>query len=349
MKFRRFLALFLVLSLSMGMMMPASAAGVSDALQDTASYLLRTVPDPQVGSIGGEWAVIGLARSSYAVPDSYYEKYYENVVEYVKDCGGILHSRKYTEYSRVILALTAIGKDPTDVAGYDLTAPLEDFDKTVWQGINGAIWALIALDSGHYASTQRQAYIDHILRLEIPGGGWSLTGDAADADITGMALQALAGYQAQPKVKAAVERALSWLSKTQNSDGSYSTIGEENCESTVQVIVALCTLGIDLQDSRFVKQGHSVLDGLMSYYVKGSGFTHVKGGGSGADGMSTEQGFYALVAVDRAVKGQGSLYAMADADLPQSGDTVRDIQDVLCREVVRMICNIMQAVGEMRP
>jgi len=108
-------------------------------------------------------------------------------------------------------------------------------------------------------------------------------------------------------------------------------------------------LGIDLQDSRFVKQGHSVLDGLMSYYVKGSGFTHVKGGGSGADGMSTEQGFYALVAVDRAVKGQGSLYAMADADLPQSGDTVRDIQDVLCREVVRMICNIMQAVGEMRP
>ena len=306
MKLRRILALCLTLIMCVGLIVPASAVSTSDALSDTASYIQKTVPNPTVASIGGEWAVIGLARGGYDVPSSYYN----NVVSYVKNCGGVLHSRKYTEYSRVILALTAIGKDPTNVGGYNLVEPLNDFDKTVYQGINGPIWALIALDSGNYANDQRQAYIDYILSKEIPGGGWALTGSSADSDITGMALQALAKYQDQSSVKAATDRALSWLSKNQNSDGSYSTVGEENCESTVQVLVALCELGISLEDSRFVKNGNSVLDGLMEYYVNGGGFTHVLGGGSGEDGMSTEQGFYALVAANRIANGQSSLYRM---------------------------------------
>ncbi len=59
-------------------------------------------------------------------------------------------TKKYTEYSRVIIALTSIGKDPKNVGGYNLLLPLGDFEKTTWQGINGAIWALIALDCGQY-------------------------------------------------------------------------------------------------------------------------------------------------------------------------------------------------------
>lgn len=306
MKLRRILAIALALILCLGLLVPASAASLSTALDDTAKYIQKTVPNPQVGSIGGEWAVIGLARGGYSMPSGYYN----NVVSYVKSVDGVLHNRKYTEYSRVILALTAIGKDPTNVGGYNLVEPLNDFDKTIYQGINGPIWALIALDSGNYANNQRQAYIDYILSKEISGGGWALTGSSPDSDITGMALQALAKYQDQSQVKAATDRALSWLSKNQNSDGSYSTVGEENCESTVQVLVALCELGISLEDSRFVKNGNSVLDGLMEYYVNGGGFTHILGGGSGEDGMSTEQGFYALVAANRAANGQSSLYRM---------------------------------------
>ena len=297
-----FLALILCLSIGVGAAEPASA------LADTAVYLQNTVPNPTVASVGGEWAVIGLARGGYAVPASYYQ----TVEATVRACGGMLHERKYTEYSRVILALTAIGKDPTNVAGYDLTLPLNDFDKTVWQGINGPIWALIALDSGNYACSQRQRYVDYILEKELPGGGWSLAG-SADADITGMALQALAKYRDQATVKAATDRALAWLSKTQNADGSFSTADKENCESTVQVLVALCELGIPLTDGRFVKNGKTVMDGLMTYYVPGGGFTHVRQAGGGNDLMSTEQGFYALVAADRAAKGKSGLYSMDTA------------------------------------
>lgn len=317
MRTRRFLSLWLALVVSISAILPAQAADMSGALQDTAAYLLKTVKDPQVGSIGGEWAILGLARSGCEVPASYYEKYYENVVSYVSERDGVLHKRKYTEYSRVILALTAIGKDPTNVGGYDLVAPLGDYDKTVWQGINSGIFALIALDSGDYAlpegsTASREKYVDYILDLEIEGGGWSLTGDAPDVDITAMALQALAKYQSRTDVKEATERALTWLSKNQKSDGTYATYDVYNCESCAQVVVALCELGIPLDDSRFVKNGNTALDGLLKFYVKGSGFTHVAGGGNGVDGMSTEQGFYALVAADRAAKGESSLYRMSE-------------------------------------
>jgi len=299
---RRVCSLILASVLCLSLLAPAAAQ--ETVLKDVASYVQSTTSNPTVGSVGGEWAVLGLARGGYPVPAAYYE----NVVSYVKDCGGVLHSRKYTEYSRVVLALTAIGKDPTNVAGYDLVQPLSDFESTVWQGINGPIWALIALDSGNYANQIRQQYVDHILAKECSGGGWAMAGEEGDADITAMALQALAKYRDQAAVKAAVERGLSWLSSIQNADGTFSTAGEDTCESTAQVIVALGELGLPVTDSRFVKQGKTAVDGLMKYYLQGKGFVHVLGGSS--DAMATEQAFYALVSARRAEQGQTSLYTM---------------------------------------
>lgn len=49
----------------------------------------------------------------------------------------MLHNTKSTDNSRVILALTAIGKDVTDVASYNLLEPLADMDYVKKQGING--------------------------------------------------------------------------------------------------------------------------------------------------------------------------------------------------------------------
>ena len=91
------------------------------------------------------------------VPEDYYDRYYAAVERLVEEKDGVLHARKYTEYSRVILAVTALGKDARNVAGYDLTIPLGDYDKTVWQRLNGPIWALIALDSRDYPMPQNTA------------------------------------------------------------------------------------------------------------------------------------------------------------------------------------------------
>ena len=280
----------------------------ADAISDTVSFVLNTVKNPQISSIGGEWAVLGLSGSGVGLPDGYIEEYYKNVENTVKENEGILSSRKYTEYSRVIIALTRIGKNPQDVAGYDLTEPLCDFEKTVAQGLNGAIWALIALDSGNYGNSEiRGKYLDTILSREISSGGWALSQNetAPDCDVTAMALTALANHKEENGVAEAITRGLSVLSEIQNDDGGFSTYGEETAESAAQVVLALAALGIDENDNRFVKNGKTVTENLLSYYIDGKGFSHTKGGEPNQ--MATEQALFALSSQKRFNEGKRSL------------------------------------------
>lgn len=326
------LAFAMLISLSISAF--AAEADLDAAVQGSAKYMLDTVREPQVGSVGGEWAVIGLARSGYDVPQSYWDNYYAVVEDYVEEHKGNLHDKKYTEYSRVIVALTAIGADPSNVAGYNLLTPLGDFEKTIWQGINGPIWALIALDSGDYAMPEnpeaktqatRQMYVDEILNRQLDDGGWNLTdrggSGTSDPDITGMVLQALAGYQSQEAVKSAIDRALTCLSSAQDGDGGYSSWKTANSESVVQVIVGLCTLGIELDDPRFVKNGNTLLDNLLSFRNVDGSFVHTSAGG-GNNQMASEQGLYGLAAAQRAAAGKSALYDMDDVTIHVTGVTV---------------------------
>ena len=333
---RRLISIFIAAVILLGFVLPVHAAdraALDTAAEKTAAYVYNAVKNPQVDSVGGEWAVIGIARSGYAAPDSYYESYYRTVEKYVKDRNGVLHDKKYTEYSRVILGLTAAGYDPRSVAGYDLTLALGDFDKTVWQGVNGPVWALIALDSNNYqipenkaAKTQatRDLYINEILARQTPDGGWNLTAGSSgavganekgDADLTGMALQALAKYQGKAGVRAATEKALAFLSNLQDANGGYSSSfssGSSAIESAVQVLVALCELGISPDDARFVKNGKTLIDNVLSYRNADGSFRHTADG-SGNNQMSTEQALYGFVAAQRAADGKNSLYRMGDA------------------------------------
>lgn len=295
----------------------ARAAYAENAYQTTGD-LLETLGTPNVGSVGGEWMVIGLARSGRTVPDGYYE----NVVKYVQencDADERLDENRATDNARVILALTAIGKDVTNVGGHNLLAGLDEMSYVTYQGINGPIWTLIALDSHDYApqgDVTREKLIDAILGAQLPDGGWDMMGKAADTDITAMAIQALAPYyDTNDAVKAAVDKALDALSAMQNDDGTFSTaFSGKTSESTAQVIVALTALGINpATDSRFIKNGVNAVDGLCSFYVDGGGFRHIASGD--LDGMATEQSYYALAAYYRLLAGQTSLYDMSDVTI----------------------------------
>ncbi len=320
---KKFISILLTLTIFFSLSSEAFAFDtdkVDVTLESVGNYLYKTVKNPAVGSIGGEWAVLGLARYDMDIPDEYFENYYQTVAKYVKDSGGVLHNKKYTEYSRVIIALTAIGKNPQNVAGYNLLTALSDYEKTVWQGVNGAIWALIALDSGNYdmpinidakVQATREMYINHILEKQTFDGGWALSGDIADPDVTGMALQALSKYQDNDKVKYATEKALDFMSKMQRENGGFDNYETENSESSVQVLVALCELGISIDDARFVKNGKSVLDNLFTFYDNGKGFKHIHEDSTNL--MATEQCFYALVALKRASEERNTLYDMSDA------------------------------------
>lgn len=297
-----------------------------DTIYKTTGDFMATLGTPTVNSTGGEWMVIGLARSGRTVPAGYYD----NVVEYVKakaDANERLHPTKVTDNARVILALTAIGKDVTNVGGHNLLKGLDSMDYVQAQDINGPIFTLIALDSHNYPTmgdVTREKLIQVILDAQLNDGGWDLSADKADPDMTAMAIQALAPYyKTNETVKAAVDKALEALSALQRTDGGFDSWGTVNSESCAQVIVALTALGIDpTADSRFVKNGHTVLDALAGFYVTGGGFRHTAGGER--NDMATEQGYYALAAYYRFVNGQTRLYDMSDVTIQTGGTSGGD-------------------------
>ena len=308
---------------------------VSQVMAETSAYMRATDTNPSVGS---EWYVLGLARGGLSLKEKYFSTYYNHTANYIEEKKGILtNTSKYTEYSKRILVLTSEGKDARNVGGYNLFQYISDLSLVKEQGLNGPIWALLALNCHPEYSfpenpsakeqNSESALVNFLLQSELPGGGWTLMGSNADSDITGMTLQALAPYyhkSGYENVTAAIDRGLNKLSEMQNDSGGYSTMGVETEESCAQIITALCSLGIDPEtDSRFIKGGHWTIENLLSYHIDGSGFMHVKAGagnngGAAAgtlDGMATEQGYYALVAYQRLKDGKTSLYDMSDVSI----------------------------------
>lgn len=302
---------------------------LQEEIAGRAAFLISQVTTPTIGSVGGEWAVFALARGNQTVPSGYFDGYYTEVEKTLTAMEGNLSSTKYTEYSRVIIALSATQKDVTNVAGFNLLEKISDLEKVKKQGINGPIFALIAFDTKNYeipllstnqTQVTRAGLIDYILSREVTDngitGGFSLSGGVPDPDITAMALQALAPYREERKVALAIDRGIFALQRMQQTDGGYASMNGSSTEGAAQVVVALCTLGINPDNTpAFTKTDelgnpHTPISFLTEEYEK------AKMQGS-VSLMSTEQTLYALVAYDRFLQGKNSLYDMT-REIPES-------------------------------
>jgi len=295
-------------------LMPTPAE-VSEVLERTAAYQFETVTAPTVGTDFGEWTVLALARGGF-ITEEFTHIYLSNLHAHLQANDGKLSSggANHTEYSRVILALTALGADPSDIFGYNLLAPLAEFENLTRQGLNSITYALIALNSGNYdiptlpagqtyTQTTHQLLITFILSAQQSDGRWDIT--PGNVDATAMAIQALAPYYGQNSaVTAAIDNALAILSQMQ-----YPTGGFGSAESNAQVIVALNELGIPLDDRAFVKTANTIYDELLTFFNEATGAFRRSGAD---DPIATDQAMYALVSVYRALTGANTLYDMSD-------------------------------------
>lgn len=332
---------------------------------DTKKYIQNNVPAPVVAYDRGEWAVLGLARAGVELPDAYIQAYYGKVVAYVqKNMGadGVLvdpesHNPTVTDNERIILALTAIGKDPANVGDKNLLAALQDRNimqvtNTSDTDINGLVFGLLALNSGNY--TQDSYWlVQAILTQQNEDGSWSSSADrkpVGDVDMTAMALQALAPYcneGGDTTVNAAVDKALQWLS------AKYKNTGYTSAESCAQVVVALSALQLNANsDSSFVKTvdgaSTSVLGDLLRYYLgEGQGFKHAASLKT-ADQKATEQALYAMAAYERYCRRTNALYDMTDAACAHRFGEWQVTVAATCTKdgVSRRICSICGAVEE---
>lgn len=306
----------------------ADRPALSEAYKATADYLKKQTPGAGQ-TVGGEWSVIGLMRSRYQPGSSYQTSYYNKAVTYIKntiDSNGRLDRSKSTDNARMVVALTSIGKDATDIGGHNLLTALTDMNYLKKQGLNGPIWALIAFDTKPYEipgnAMTRETLVDYLLGNQLSDGGWNRTvgNTELDVDITGMALYALAPYyEGNSDVRKAVDKALDRLSKAQNGSGGFTYGTSETVESCVQNIVALSALGIDAdEDPRFLKTGNSLMDAFLSYFTESGGFKHTPDGE--VDQMATEQAMYAMAAYFRFKEGKNALFDMSDIKVEAGGD-----------------------------
>lgn len=342
----------------------AEVPGFDEAYAGAKAYIQSAVSAPVVSYLFGEWAVLGQARAKVPLSEAYIAAYYEKVVAYVqKNMGadGVLvdpESRNptVTDNERIILALTAIGKDPANVGDKNLLTALQDKDimkvtDTSNTDINGLVMGLLALNSRNYTS-DTSWLVQAVLEQQNKDGSWRASADTkpvGDVDMTAMALQALAPYykdSGNETVNTAVEKALNWLS------GKYRS-GYDSSESCAQVVIALSALNLDANtDARFTKtvEGKtlSVLGNLLQYRVaKNGGFKH-QFADKAVNEMATEQALCAMAAYARFTEKANALYDMTDAACAHRFGEWQVTVAATCTKdgVSRRICSICGAVEE---
>ena len=304
----------------------ATTSNNEESIYQSAQQTLSSLLDarkPEEDILDYLWIAFDLVRSGQKDTDYFLKELVDTIIK--KE--GVLSTRTgtYSNYAKTVLTLTAYGLDATNIGGYNLIEAVSKFASVIPQGVNGVIYALLALDSGNYEikvpdnypiAVTRDTYINAILSEQLDDGGWDYANKNADPDMTAMAIQALAPYyNSNDRVKSAIDKALLTLSNDlQQEDGGFQYADKryaESSESTSMVILALTAMGIDpATDPRFVKSGGSPIDNLYSYAIEGKGFKHLAN--LSLDMLATDQAYRALTAYHRLVEGKTSIYDMSD-------------------------------------
>lgn len=279
-------------------------------IKNSLNKTSQTIRNFVKNEYGYEWQMMDLAREGKSVDATYYNAL---AMEIASKNGSLEKDQySYTNNAKAVLALTAGGYNAEKVAGYNMIDKLTDLDKVTAQGPNGAMYALLALDSASYKTDAavRDTLVKNVLDSRLDNGMWNYGFDKnADPDLTSIAIMALAPYKDRTEVKAAVDKAIDWLAETMNDDGTYSNYGKSNANSTAVVIWALCANGIDPEaDARFDRNGNNPLTGLLKFEVSTGGFGYTDN--SAINDFANQQSYEALIAVKRLRNGQSNVYKM---------------------------------------
>lgn len=274
-----------------------------DTLQQLVSETFAASP-----CAGEEWIILSLRNLR---DDLNYERYRIALLKKLReDPPGNVVTRQ-----KAALAYLAVNGDAADLGTL--------VDDTAGQmGIMSWVFALHLLNNGAPSvSVDAEAAADAILSLRKEDGGWAITGDYGDPDVTAMAIQALSVFYSQREdVHEAVDLALDMLSEKQLENGGFASYGNENPESPAQLLLALASVGIDgLQDERFLKNGNSLLDAILSFRLSDGTYSHLAG--STFNQTSTTQVLYSLVGYERFRNGESNFYLFDDLTEPEVKET----------------------------
>lgn len=310
------------------------------------------------GSTAGDWYAFSLGRLGKLENSQEYIDHLKLYVEQKYALPDKLSSSLSTEWCRIALTALSLGADATNF-GKDQSGEAIDlirdgvYDRGLTedigkQGLSGYVWGLIALDSMRYevpsdAFYTREDLITEILKRQLESGGFDFSGKVADPDMTAMAIVALSTYigddteyeftniytkkQVKTTVREAINSAVELLSLIQTSNGGYRSYGVENANSTAQVALALCTVGVDIfKDERFIKNGEDLFDAIMKYKNTDGGFVYTIGQTS-SNSLASVQVLYTLSAIMRFRLGERKLFDLRPEFSDEMKSVIRSINE----------------------
>lgn len=262
------------------------------------------------------WAILEMGAYAKAFPgksklsDAAKQNYINLAVNQLLTKKGDYGDLDAAGYDKIILALTANGIDPAQLYPVNSNTPVSAIAglNSVTQSTSAwsAPYTLAAYQQKKDASTENyeNTLIKELLDAQKDDGRWDEYGIIIDT--TANAIAGLSFYAERADVSAAIEKGVNYLADQMKSGGVYDGGYGANANSTAMVIVALCAAGVNPDtDSRFIKGGKSVLDGLLSFA------TTDHRGFSANDPLATEQGFRALIAASQ-VMSTGKAYNIYD-------------------------------------
>lgn len=284
---------------------------------------------PRGTGVNSEWYAIALSQNGYTG----FSAYESALLSYI-DSNNIASA---SSRERIAAALCAVGSNSGRISEL-----LENsIDK---QGIMSRIFGLHLINNGYTCQYSADDMIGKLLSMQLGDGGWSVSGQYGDVDVTAMTVQALSPYISQKNVGSAVDSALAFLSKRQQADGGFSSMGNPNPESAAQVLTALSALKIDcLTDERFIKNGNTVIDGILKYRLPDGSFRHAENGDF--SDTSTVQALYSLIAYLRMSEQKGSLWIFDNRRIPQAQVTEAPVTVTTTAKTVTQLTTTVQTLS----
>jgi hypothetical protein len=295
---------------------------------------LGETPDPTQNY--DPWIILSAARNDYPVPDGFYDEYFKTLCKKYADLkaqGVEGKTFDACDTAKDALLIEAIGYDPRNVGGYDLIDILSRKDTATNGKYFAGQYSTFAITAQDFAITKDSehndvnAYIHSLAQVKTTDvQGNTIQNDTA-SDMAVMGIQPIMAYY-NPNaqlgdewydVKVAVEYYLKMFENAQCFKGTFwggfggaeytgsKDFDLANYWTNAQVNLSLGMAGISPFDSRFVKNGKSPLDGILTAFdlEKGTYDSYI----DSYDPTQITRGINALI---RSAEGKNQFFDMRD-------------------------------------
>lgn len=201
--------------------------------------------------------------------------------EYVMFMNDIAKTATYNQlYPLAMNTLNATfcGVNASNVQGINLIHQIAAFSDVENSPTKALAYTIIALDSNAYtlpdnSTLTRELLCQSLLKRQLDNGSFqTLDENDNTLETTGLALTALSGYSSDENIRSALKKGVEYLQSIQSEKQRQSAFLEESCNAVSQIIIALNSLKINVDDSRFINNRKSLDEILLAFLGSDGGF-----------------------------------------------------------------------------